>query len=176
MERAEAFLQLRDRLVDWRWRLSNIYWITDKEGRLLFGNGALALLAAQRAGRGADIELQSWWEAIAAKPAGRSQLSSPTASAGSDTWELQRTTIEDNKSQSPEAYLNILRANSDIKPIPDALAHIEPMLDELALHASFVAYGSQARREESLVKLHKIVKKLEKAVGLPPAASRSKQR
>ena len=109
------------------------------------------MLAARAAKRGGNVALKSWRQAIAAQPSGRSRLSASTTYAGAGNWELQRTVIEDAASEAPRAYYNILRANSETKPMTDALKHIEPMLNQLTLHASFVAYGSDNRREKSIV-------------------------
>ena len=174
-DKAQEFSSRLRKVSDTLLGYADLVSITDRRGHLLYGNGAFAMLAARAAESGTDADLNSWGKAIAAQPPGRSRLTSLTADPDADRWDLQRTAIQGAKGNAPEAYFNILRADTGPKPIPDALTHIDPLLHELALHTSFVAYGSPDRRAKSITELEGLVEKLEEAVGLAAATGGSTQ-
>ncbi|HEV7879403.1 hypothetical protein [Bradyrhizobium sp.] len=135
--------------------------ITDPDGKLLYGNGAfsqlMSHLSSNNKRRGAK---RGWEKVIAARPLGVSKLKT-LAPDTKRSWNLQRTALADEADDSTQAYVNILRPEAKRPLASDAMAQIEPLLNEITLHSSFVAYGSEERRRKSLEALDQLSKNLE---------------
>jgi PAS domain-containing protein len=177
-EVAQRVQQLSSRLrqvSDGLLRHADFVSITDVAGRVRYGNGAFADLVSQAKRKGYETGWRAWEEAIASRPIGTSQLSSSIADARPRTWNLQRTLIEDETSGAATAYVNILRSAAKHKLAPDALKLIEPMLNEVTLHASFVTYGSPERCVKSIETLEQLTAELETIIDGAPAVRKGKQ-
>jgi hypothetical protein len=146
--------------------------ITDAAGKLLYGNGAFATLVSHFAQKGKQGTRQSWEKLIAAQPIGASRLTASAPETARRAWNLQRTAIADESDGATKAYVNILRSTAKRRLAPDALKRMEPLLDELTLHASFVTYGSPSRRAKSIAALERLSAELETVAGGVAAAKK----
>jgi hypothetical protein len=142
---------------------------TDVRGRIQQPNAAFRLLLAPNATPSVDeaqrrqqsLAIQRTWEAaLAAAPAGRSSLPHPLPDQPFPSWEVHRTTILDERTQTPQAYLYVLRSANLAQLAWDAFQQVSDLLPELALYSSLCAYGAP-QSGDFLQKLEAVVLRLE---------------
>lgn len=153
--------------------------VTDRNGRIVYGNGAFRDLLSRSYSSTDDAhrakahakpeklaEQQAWEKALKDAKLQESDLPSPVPNAICDTWLLQRTAIVDNETQDVSAFLNVLRIPNALVVNGDMMEKFPPLLTKLSFHAPLFAYGSPSNRSQHLQELASLTQQFEQIVGI----------
>lgn len=165
--------------------------VTDIDRKMLYANGAFTMLFAQPQGlslkplvgeqTGKDNTVknrsecaEAWITLFEAAPLGTSSVSSPLPGMLFDDWSLRRSVINDELTNNPRAFLNILRGQTVPPSSSSIIRKVSKRLPALSLYsASFGAddTGSSERNISNASRLEDLVTELEQIVSNPMKGS-----
>jgi hypothetical protein len=135
--------------------------ITGSKGEFLYGNGAFALLMSLIDKADPLRASRKWSRWLSQLPSGRSSQQSPERPPSDRRWTIRRVPVEDQETGKTTAFVNIFDDERTQRLSPTVFDEVVSAASDVTLHASFVQYASQRRREASLTHLERIVERLE---------------
>jgi hypothetical protein len=154
-----------DRVADALLGHADLIAITTSDGKLLYGNGAFALLLTKTNPQKPLHAGREWSRWLSNLPLGHT----PSISAPFDplqrSWTIHRAEVEYAQRDQRRAFVNVLEDNRRTHLPAHVLDVVSAKLSEITLHASLTRYASSSRRAASLDKLAAIVSDLELKVG-----------
>ena len=155
-----------DRIADALLGHAGLIAITAADGRLLYGNGAFALLLTKTNPQKPLHAGREWSRWLSSLPLGHT----PNISAPFDplqrSWTIHRAEVEYAQRNERRAFVNVLEDNRRTHLPAQVLDAVSAKLSEITLHASLTRYASSSRRAASFDKLAGIVADLELKVGV----------
>jgi hypothetical protein len=155
-----------DRIADALLGHADLIAITAADGKLLYGNGAFALLLTTTNPQKPLHAGREWSRWLSSLPLGHT----PSISAPFDPlqrlWTIHRAEVEYAQRDQRRAFVNVLEDNRRTHLPAQVLDVVSAKLSEITLHASLTRYASSSRRAASLDKLAAIVSDLAPKVGV----------
>jgi hypothetical protein len=164
--RASDIASRLDAIADALLDHANLIAITGADGKLLYGNGAFALLLTKSNPQKPLHAGRQWSRWLSGLPLGRTQSVRAEFDPQKRSWTIHRAEVEYAQRDQRRAFVNVLEDNRRTQLPAQILDAVSAKVSEITLHASLARYASSGRMSASLDKLASIVSELERKVGI----------